>query len=221
MFEKAVALDPQYALAYVGLGQTYMTEWSLQWNREPQGLQRAEELAQTAITLDPSLPGPHTILGQVYLQKLQHDRAIAEAERAIALDPNWADGYVSLALVLRWSGRAEEAVEMAKKAIRLNPHYPAFYQLALGFSYCAMGRYEDARAAHKVALVRDPNLLTSHICLAACYSMAGRDEEARTQVQEVLRISPNFSLKAIGGGPWKNPADGKAMFDALRRAGLK
>src|SRR5437867_5581070 len=110
MFEKAAALDLQYALAYVGLGRTYLTEWQSQWNREPQILERAEELAQTAITLDNSLPGPHTMLGQIYLQKLQHDQAIAEAERAIALDPNWADGYVYLALILRWSGRAEEAV---------------------------------------------------------------------------------------------------------------
>ena len=84
-----------------------------------------------------------------------------------------------------------------------------------------MGRYEDARTAHKVALARNPNFLTAHICLAACYSMAGRDEEARAQVKEVLRISPNLSLEAVGFGPWKNPADGKAMLDAARKAGLK
>lgn len=152
---------------------------------------------------------------------MQHDQAIAEAEHAIALDPNWADGYVWLALILRWSGRAEEAVESAKKAIRLNPRSPALYQYALGFAYCQVGRYEDAIAAQKEALARNPNLLTAHICLAACYSMAGRDEEARAQVQEVLRVSPNLSLEAIGGSLWKDPADGKAMLDALRKAGLK
>jgi hypothetical protein len=51
--------------------------------------------------------------------------------------------------------------------------------------------------------------------------MAGRIEEARAQVKEVLRISPNYSLEALGAGPWRNPADGKAMLDALRKAGLK
>jgi hypothetical protein len=51
--------------------------------------------------------------------------------------------------------------------------------------------------------------------------MAGREEEARVQVQEILRISPKLSLEAVGFGPWKNPADGKAMIEALRQAGLK
>jgi adenylate cyclase len=221
MFERAVELDPQYALAFGSVGRTYLTEWTSQWNRTPQVLDRAQELAQKAVTLDSALPEPHTVLGLIYLQKLQHDQAIAEAERAIALDPNWADGYVGLAFILRWSGRAEDAVEFAKKAMRLNPRYPASYQFALGFSYCQMGRYDDALAAHKAAVVRNPNLLTSHICLAACYSMAGRDEEARAQVKEILRISPKLSLEVVGFGPWKNPADGKAMMDALRKAGLK
>ena len=221
MFEKAVALDPQYALAYADMGWTYLTEWISQWNRTPQILEQASELAQKAIALDDSLPGPHAVLGRIYLQKMQHDQAIAEAERAIALDPSWAEGYVHLALILRWSGRAEKAVELVKKAMRLNPHYPAFYQHILGFVYCQVGQYEEAMTAQKAALTRNPNMLLAHICLAACYSMAGRDEEARAQVQEILRVSPKLSLETVGFGPWKNPADGKAMLDALRKAGLK
>lgn len=221
MLEKAVTLDPQYALAYVGLGRTYLIEWLAQWNRDPQVLKRAEELAQIAIMLDNSLPGPHTMLGRIYLDKMQHDQAITEAERAIALDPNWADGYAELALILAWSGRAEEAVELANKAVRLNPHSPALYQETLGFAYCQVGQYEDAIAGQKKAIARNPNLLLAHSCLAGCYSMAGRGAEARTQVKELLRISPSFSLELFGAVPWKNPTDGKAMFDALRKAGLK
>jgi adenylate cyclase len=221
MFEKAVALDPQYALAYVSMGWTYLMEWIAQWNRDPQTLERASEFAQKALALDEALPGPHGILNQIYLQKRQHAQAIAEAERALALDPNWADGYVYQAITLRFSGRAEEAVELAKKAMRLNPRYPPFYQYALGFSYCQVGRYKDALTAQQEALARNPHSLFVHVCLAACYSMAGRDEEARTQVQEILRISPNFSLAAVGVAPYKDPADGKAMLDALRKAGLK
>ena len=126
-----------------------------------------------------------------------------------------------LAFILRHAGRAEEAVEAMKKAMRLNPRYPPLYQNRLGFAYCAVGRYEEAMIAQKGALSRNPNLLPSHLCLAACYSMAGRAEEARAQVKEVLRLSPNYSLEAVGAAPWKNPADGKAMIDALRKAGLK
>ncbi|HEV8716904.1 MAG TPA: adenylate/guanylate cyclase domain-containing protein, partial [Candidatus Binatia bacterium] len=223
MFERAVELDPQYALAYANIGLTYFREWTSQWNTDPQILARATELAQKAVALDDSVPGAHGILSQIYLNKMQHDQAIAEAERAIALDPNRADGYADLAFILRWSGRAEEAVEIMKKAMRLNPRYPPFYQNRLGFIYCQVGQYEEAITAQKGALSRNPNLLPSHICLAACYSMAGRDEEARAQVKEILRLSSNYSLEVTARqlAPWKNPADGKAMLDALRKAGLK
>jgi tetratricopeptide (TPR) repeat protein len=105
--------------------------------------------------------------------------------------------------------------------MRLNPRYPALYQNVLGFAHCSAGHYEEAIVPQKGALARNANLLVSHICLAACYSMAGRDEEARAQVKEIRRISPNYSVEAVGGGPWKNPADGKAMIDAPRKAGLK
>jgi tetratricopeptide (TPR) repeat protein len=223
MFERAVALDPQYASAYANIGLTYLIDWEAQWDTDPQILGRADELAQKAIALDDSLPGAHGILGQIYLFKNQHDQAIAEAERATALDPNRADGYVDLALVLRFSGRAEEALESMKKAMRLNPHYPAYYLQVLGQTYCQLGRYEEAISAHKEALSRNPNLLYSHACLAACESMAGKDEAARAQLKETLRLNPNYSIERLTKQlPWKNPADGKVMTDAIRKAaGLK
>ncbi len=224
MFEKAVALDPKYADAYACIGLTYLFDWVWQWSLDPQALEHASEMAQRALALDDSLSLAHDILGQIYLVKKQHDEAIAEAERATALDPNRADGYVDLALILRFSGRAEEAVESMNTAMRLNPHYPAYYLYVLGIAYCQVGRYEDAITAQKGALSRNPNLLGSHICLAACYSMAGRDEAARAQIKELLRLNPNFSLERLAKqmAPWKNPADGKLMTDAIRKAaGLK
>ena len=93
MFEKAIALDPQYAEAYAWLGWTYWIEWVLRWSADPQTLERALALAQQAVALDDSLPRAHSLLSYVYAQKQQYDQAIAEGERAIALDPNNADSY--------------------------------------------------------------------------------------------------------------------------------
>ena len=56
MFEKAIALDPQYAEAYAWLGWTYWLEWVLRWSADPQTLERALALAQQAVALDDSLP---------------------------------------------------------------------------------------------------------------------------------------------------------------------
>src|SRR5216684_2782065 len=125
-----------------------------------------------------------------------------------------------------FSGRAEEAVESMKKAMRLNPHYPAYYLYVSGLAYCQAGRYQEAIAAQKDALSRNPNLLASHICLAACYSMAGQDEAARAHIKELLRLNPNFSFERMAKMNvelYKNPADAKPMADAMRKAtaGLK
>src|SRR5205823_13147553 len=96
LFEKAIALDPQYADAYAKLGATYWAEWVWGWNRDPQNLERALTLIQKALALDDSLPLAHTMLGLVYQAHQQYEQAIAEGERAIALDPNNADSYFFL-----------------------------------------------------------------------------------------------------------------------------
>ena len=59
LFEKALALDPQYAGAYAWLGWTYWIEWVFHWSADPQNLERALELAQQAVALDDSLPDAH------------------------------------------------------------------------------------------------------------------------------------------------------------------
>src|SRR5712692_1593368 len=124
MFEKAIALDPQYAEAYAWLGATYWLEWGWRWSADPQTLERALALAQKALALDDSLPGAHALLSGVYYFKQQYDPAIAEGERAIALDPNNADSYAEQADALNPAGRPEEALKMTEQAMRLNPHYP-------------------------------------------------------------------------------------------------
>ena len=75
MFEKAIALDPQYAEAYAWLGLTYWLEWVFRWSADPQTLERAFALAQQALALNDSLPSAHSLLGMVYAQKQQYDQA--------------------------------------------------------------------------------------------------------------------------------------------------
>jgi Tetratricopeptide repeat len=62
MYEKALALDPQYAEAYTRLGITYRCEWTFRWSVDPQTLERALALAQQALALDDSLPTAHSLL---------------------------------------------------------------------------------------------------------------------------------------------------------------
>jgi adenylate cyclase len=166
MFEKAIELDPQYALAYAILSATYSLEWNMQWSTDPQTLERAGELAQKALALDGSLPLAHSVLSWVYVQKQQPDQAIAESEQAIALDPNAAGSYAQLADVLNTVGRPEEAVRFVEQAMRLNPRYPVTYLVTLGLAYRLTGRHAEAITAFKQVIGRNPNFVGAHTGVA-------------------------------------------------------
>jgi adenylate cyclase len=222
MFEKAIALDPEYALAHSLLGWTHLLEWSFGWSQDPQSLEGAFEWAQKAIALNDSLPEAHCILGDVYVWKRQHEQAIAEVEKAIALDPNHADGFVQLGGALSWAGRPEEAIDLVKKGMRLNPVYPVFYLWNLGHAYFLTGQYEEAIAALNRVLNRNPNFYPAHFYLAASYSELGREDEARAEVAELQRKWPECSLEnARQRLPYKDQAVLERLFDAQRKASLK
>ena len=111
---------------------------------------------------------------------------------------------------------------MIEKAMRLNPHYPPFYLYFLGEAYRFTGRYEEAIAAFKSALTRNPVLLPAHVNLAVIYSELGREEEARAEAAEVLRLNPKYSLEVWRQiNPYKDPAEVERVVAALRKAGLK
>src|SRR5229473_1473303 len=193
MFEKAIGLDPKYAQAYAYLGLSYW-DWVLRWTHDPQTLDRAFQLEQQAIALNDSLPIAHMALGETYLFKKQYDQATAEAERAIALDPNSAFGYRALAEIMGFSGKPAEAVGMAEKAMRLDPRNRDFYLYLEGWSYSQMGRYQEAIPILKRHLASYPNSFAPHVVLIVDYSELGREDEARAEAAEVLRISPDFTM---------------------------
>ena len=222
LFEKAVALDPQYAGAYAVLSLTHLQEWALQWSQDPQTLAQAFALAQRAVVLNDSLPLAHTTLGLAYVLQKQHARAIAEGERAITLGPNYADGYAWLGAIFNFAGRPEEAIEVVQQALRLNPHDPFYHIFTLGVAYRTMGRHAEAIAALQRVLSRNPDHLHAHVNLLAAYSESGQEAEARAEAAEILRINPNYSLEVLGQRlPFKDQAELERLLTALRKAGLK
>jgi adenylate cyclase len=190
LWEKAIALDPQYAEAYAALGASYYLEWIWHWNTDPQTLARALALGQQAVALDDSLPLAHSVLSWVYAQRQQFDQAIAEGQRAIALDPNNADVYVALAEALFFVGRPDEMSKLVEQAMRLNPRYPPTYLEELGWGYCLTGRYTEAVATLKEAISRSPAHLGAHVGLASSYVQQwayqqGADAQTLEQALEI------------------------------------
>jgi adenylate cyclase len=222
LFGRARDLDPTYAQAYVGLSWAHLQSWQFLWTTDPESLERARELAETALALDDTLAGCHSLLGQIYLWKKEHDRAIAQAERAVALAPNDADGYETLAEVLGWAGQAEESLRFIRQAMRLDPHYPFFYLWTLGHSYYLMRRTEDAVDTFTKLLQRNSNFLPAHAYLAVLFTEMGRHKDAREAWDQARRLSPAASLSNLRQRmPYRRPADLDRFLTAAHKAGMQ
>jgi tetratricopeptide (TPR) repeat protein len=158
----------------------------------------------------------------VYLYKRQYEQSIAEAERAISLGPNEADNYGALTESLVLAGQPERAIDYGEQALRLNPRAISFAYVSLGWAYRLVGRYEEAIALLKKFLGQYPNQLGARLNLATAYQESGREEEARAEVAQVMRLNPNYSLETLRKmNLQKDPAFAERGLAALRKAGLK
>jgi tetratricopeptide (TPR) repeat protein len=215
-------LDPSYADAYSFLGENYLWGWFAQLSQDPNALDRASQLAQQAVALDDSLPNAHILLGSTYVFRRQYDQGIVEVQRAIALDPNSGTGYSALATMMGESGRPAEAIDYAKKALRHDPQGRTDYLLIEAWAYTQMGRYAEAIPIFKLYIARFPHNFGAYTNLIVDYTELGRDQEAREEAAELLRIYPQFSLEAL----LKRSAQRDKKYQELvrndcRKAGLK
>jgi adenylate cyclase len=221
--QEAIALDPEYAMAYRALSTAHQMDVWLGTSKSPkQSKAKAMELLQKAIELDPTYAEAHGHLGFVFSMMGEHDKAVVKAEQAVALNPNSAYAHMVLGHTLRFAGRHEEAIPEYKKAIRLNPMPPTNYLFGLGMAYSWTGQYEEAIKWCEKAVRQDPDSFLTRLMMTQVYSLSGREEEARAEAAEVLRINPKFSVdKWEKASTVKKKTEKERSMATLRKAGLK
>ena len=160
-------------------------------------------------------------MGGIYLWSRRHDEAVREFEKSISLDPNFALGYIMLGLSLYYGGKAERALDVFDRVFALDPYHPDVYLHFQAQAYFQLGQFEKAVEILKRRLVRNPDTDISRALLASSYGHLGRNDEARRERQELLRINPNYSVehrrKVL---PYKTPSDFELFVDGLRKVGL-
>ena len=197
LLEEAISICPENPIGYVRLGWVYRFGAILDKTKPfREAIEKAKELIKKALAMDDTLADAHILLSILYRseKEKEYDKSIAEARRAVELDPNGSKAYTFYGAALLFASRPEEALPFIQKAIRLNPNSQAFSFVFLGHALRNAGRLEEAVSAYKKAFQRAPDHLIAHIGLATTYSLMGREEEARAEAQEVLRINPKFSL---------------------------
>jgi adenylate cyclase len=213
--KEAISLDPEYAMPYVVIAIINTSGFWVDTSKsQEQSLNDATAYLKKAIALDNGNSEAHSQLAFVYIFKGHHEKALEQAEKAVVLDPNSSTAHYGMGKVLAFSYRIEEAIAEYKKAIRLNPIPPNSYLWSLGLALAEAGQYEEGIKWCEKAIQQQPDSLFAHIMMTVVYSWSGRDEDARAEAAEVLRINPNFSLERFA-----KKADPQ-LTQALREAGL-
>jgi len=222
LIKEAIALDPDYATAYLILSATHLMDIIYGSSGSPtQSLKTAEEFVHKAISLSSANADARAFLGRIYLTKRQYDKAIAEGKRAVEMDPNSAFVYAAMGYSLLRAGRPKEAIIQYNKATRLSPISDSWYYSDLGHCYGMLDRYEEAISAFKKASSISPESPYLHSYIAANYFLMGRKKEARAEIKKALEIDPKFSSEACRkGNLYKEPDYLNRLIDAMRKAGL-
>ncbi len=220
LFERAIALDPNYGPAYVGLGQVDMRAANQGWTQDPGGaLERAEKLAQKAIALDDLSSGAHALLGDVAVQFGDYDRALAELKRAIDLNGSDAESYGHLVTVLLFEGDISGAIAGGELVTQFRPEIPDGTAFDLGVAYILADRGADAVRILEHAVDRNPGHLYMNVMLAAAYGAVGRQQDAERQADRVHQRFPTFSRDRFGSA-LRDPSLRAKLNQALEKAGL-
>lgn len=239
-FEQAIRSDPNFALAYAGLADSYnlLDDWGKTPPRD--SFPKARAAAEKAIALDDSLAEAHVSLAMVH-SSYDWDWSGAEQEfrRAIELNPNYATAHQWYGLLLASLGRFPEAEIEVRRGQQLEPLSPII-NMAVAEVFTWERRYDDAIVEYKKILELDPTFDGAYGNLGEVYAAKGmyaealarwkekcaltgeadfaRDMEksfARSGYPGMLRAELNFDLAARTSGEYSNPVGIAEMYAAL------
>ncbi len=223
LLERALALDPTYALAHAFAAMCHHCLFLRGGLHEEE---RAASIrhAQAAIAHGQDDALALTFAGfSIGMDGHDHAAAFAALEAALAVSPSSALTYILGSVIFGWTGEAERAIEWgergdAPKPVRSLGLGPLSTRSTLGHFH--LGRYEEAaKAAHK-AVQSNPAHSISYMLLAASLAKLGRLEEAKAAAARVLELQPAFRFRQQFAGVDCAPALAAALGEALRATGL-
>jgi TolB-like protein/DNA-binding winged helix-turn-helix (wHTH) protein/Tfp pilus assembly protein PilF len=176
-FEDAVQKDPNYALAYSGLADSYIMSFWYTPMLSNEALLKARQAAEKAVQLDDSLAAAHTSLAAVAANEWNWKLAQTEYQRAIELDPNYATAHHWYSLFLIGTGKPEQALEEIRRARESDP-LSLPINADVGYLLFCARRYEEAIAEYKKALEMNADFPMALQGLAQAYVKSGKLKEA-------------------------------------------
>jgi tetratricopeptide (TPR) repeat protein/glycosyltransferase involved in cell wall biosynthesis len=201
-YERAIAIDPNYAAAHSNLGVVKQ-----QWGQLTEAIAHYRQ----ALAIDRNLAETASNLGSALAEAGETEEAIAEYERALSLNPNCAEALINLGLLQEEQGDVAEAVRCYEQAIQVNPNCAAAY-LNLGIALEeqeeeASANYELAIANYELAIAIDPNYFDALHHLAYASIRLGRVADAIAYYDRALTLQPDLAQTDLALGSWLSNQD--------------
>jgi len=185
LFQQAIAADPNYALAYAGLADTYNVAPSYGIGIDSkQALSLADEASRKAVQLGDSFSETHTARAGALAFSWRWNEAEAEFRRALEINPNNASAHYFYGFTLLMPQlRLDEALREFQSALSLDPLSPII-NTNYGWTLMVAQRYDDSMAQYQRTTQRDPNFGAVHFKFSHLYSAMGRFPEAINEIKK-------------------------------------
>ena len=188
-FTQATKIDPNYALGYAALGNTYWAGFQ-EFSKGNDWVAKSSHNCEKALQLNPDLVEGHICMGRLYNGTGKYDKAVEEFQRAVQAEPASEDALRGLADVYSSLNNFAAAEATYKKAIALRPNYWAVYNW-LGAFYFGQNRYSDAAAAFLQVTQLAPSNYFGYFNLGAAYVAEARYQDALDAFQHSLDLRPS------------------------------
>jgi len=199
-FQQAIAIDPNYALAYAGVADAYVFLPGYTAGVPRDCYPKAMAAAKKALELDDTLAEAHTTLAlALWYSDFDFSQANKEFQRAIELNPNYATGHQQYGNnTLSALGRFDEAIAEGKRAVELDP-LSLVINADLGMNYCYARRYDEAAAQLRKTLEMDPGYYYAHVNLGQVLAGKRAFDEAISEYQKARALNDDpFVLGLLG-----------------------
>ncbi len=230
LYRRAIALDPNYSLAYALLARTLWIIAAYQWTQPSEDdLAEYVDLAKTAVQLGQA--DPETLCVAAHIIALPGgdlEDGIAIVNRALTQNPNSADTLAISGMLLAYSGDTQMAMRHLEEANRLSPLVRISFGVFGFYLACFVDAdYKRVLDGTAQALREQPTNVTALRYRTAALALLGRLDEARRTVERLLVVNPDVTISRCRRhievemkNPFKRPGVVEAYYEGLRRAGL-
>jgi TolB-like protein/Tfp pilus assembly protein PilF len=197
-FNQAIAKDPNYALAYDGLADSYMLLPNYGGASAQESIAPARAAVTKALALDNSLAEAHASLGLLDTLELRLEHAVGDFERAIELKPNYATAHHWRMLGLLSLGRFDQAIAEGKRALELDP-LSLIINADYSWTYACAHRPDEAEKHARKTLEIDPHFFLAHYYLGGILQIQGRLNDAISEFQKSVELNNDaYSIAMLG-----------------------